>query len=139
MLENGSVTLLKGASPMAHGLAVKKNPLVMQEMQKTWVLSLRIGKILRRRASFQYSCLENSMDRGLQSMVGYSPWGCKELDMPEVTEHNTSKEREKTILVWLGRPCHSPSLPQLKSCSGFSLLFLNLNSGKKAEISYLSQ
>ena len=76
---------------MAHGLAVKKNPLVMQEMQKTWVLSLRIGKILRRRASFQYSCLENSMDRGLQSMVGYSPWGCKELDMPEVTEHNTSK------------------------------------------------
>ena len=24
MLENGSVTLLKGASPMAHGLAVKK-------------------------------------------------------------------------------------------------------------------
>ena len=79
------------------------------------------------------------MDRGLQSMVGYSPWGCKELDMPEVTEHNTSKEREKTVLVWLGRPCHSPSLPQLKSCSGFSLLFLNLNSGKKAEISYLSQ
>ena len=25
MLENGSVTLLKGASPMAHGLAVKKS------------------------------------------------------------------------------------------------------------------
>ena len=28
----------------------------------------------------QYSCLENSMDRGL---VGYSPWGHKELDMTE--------------------------------------------------------
>ena len=27
----------------------------------------------------QYSCLENSMDRG----VGCSPWGCKELDMTE--------------------------------------------------------
>ena len=26
----------------------------------------------------QYSCLENSMDR---SLVGYSPWGHKELDM----------------------------------------------------------
>ena len=23
---------------------------------------------------FQYSCLENTMDR---SLVGYSPWGCK--------------------------------------------------------------
>ena len=27
---------------------------------------------------FQYSCLENPMDVG-----GYSPWGCKELDMTE--------------------------------------------------------
>ena len=25
----------------------------------------------------QYSCLENSMD-GWRSLVGYSPWGCKE-------------------------------------------------------------
>ena len=33
----------------------------------------------------QYSCLENSMDRGL---VGYSPWGHKELDTTEqVTLH----------------------------------------------------
>ena len=28
----------------------------------------------------QYSCLENYMDRR-----GYSPWGCKESDMTEVT------------------------------------------------------
>ena len=26
-----------------------------------------------------YSCLENPMD-GWRSLVGYSPWGCKELD-----------------------------------------------------------
>ena len=32
----------------------------------------------------QYSCLENSMDRGA-SLVGYSPWGHKELD---VTKHH---------------------------------------------------
>ena len=43
----------------------------------------------------QYSCLENHMDRGVwqvtvhgeshgqRSLVGYSPWGCKELDMTE--------------------------------------------------------
>ena len=26
----------------------------------------------------QYPCLENPMDRGHYSLVGYSPWGCKE-------------------------------------------------------------
>ena len=25
------------------------------------------------------------------SLVGYSPWGCKELDMTEVTEHSCTK------------------------------------------------
>ena len=30
----------------------------------------------------QYSCLENSMDRGGQgSLEGYNPWGCKESNM----------------------------------------------------------
>ena len=48
---------------------------------------------------FQYSFLENPMDRGgcplsrlwivysLQSMAGYSPWGCKESDTTEATQH----------------------------------------------------
>ena len=30
---------------------------------------------------FQYSCLENST--GLRNLVGYSPWGCKELETTE--------------------------------------------------------
>ena len=30
---------------------------------------------------FQYTCLENSRDRG--DWWGYSPWGCKELDLTE--------------------------------------------------------
>ena len=33
----------------------------------------------------QYSCLENPY--GQRSLVGYSPWGCIELDMTEVTKH----------------------------------------------------
>ena len=32
--------------------------------------------------TFQYACLENPMDR---SLVGYSPWGCKEADSTEHT------------------------------------------------------
>ena len=35
----------------------------------------------------QHSCLENSTDT--RSLVGYSPWGCKESDMTEATEHKT--------------------------------------------------
>jgi len=31
--------------------------------------------------SLQYSCLENP--HGQRSLAGYSPWGCKELDMTE--------------------------------------------------------
>ena len=38
---------------------------------------------------FQYSCLENPMDRGAshgrRSLVGYSSQGCKKLDTTEVT------------------------------------------------------
>ena len=32
-----------------------------------------------------YSCLENP--HGQRSLVGYSPWGCRESDMTEVTKH----------------------------------------------------
>ena len=35
----------------------------------------------------QYSCLENPMDRGTMSLVGYSPWGCKESDTAERLTH----------------------------------------------------
>ena len=34
---------------------------------------------------FQYFCLENPMDRG--ALAGYGPWGLKESDMTEATEH----------------------------------------------------
>ena len=34
---------------------------------------------------FQCSCLKNP--HGQRSLVGYSPWGCKESDMSEVNEH----------------------------------------------------
>ena len=45
---------------------------------------LRLGRSPREGNgySLKYPCLENSMDRG------YSPWGCKELDMTEQeTQH----------------------------------------------------
>ena len=33
--------------------------------------------------SLHYSYLENPTDRGAWTEVGYSPWGCRELDTPE--------------------------------------------------------
>ena len=37
----------------------------------------------------QYSCLENP--RGQRSLVGYSPWGCKESDMIKTKHTHTQK------------------------------------------------
>ena len=84
-----------------------KNLLAMQETLETWVWSLggedspggRNGNPL------QYSCLENPMDR----VHGCSPWGCKEWDMTEVTEHT----KWKKTLGMLG-PAHC-SLYHLRS------------------------
>ena len=47
----------------------------------------------------QYSCLENT--HGWRSLMGYSPWGCKEMDMTEWLsraqhiERETGKERQR--------------------------------------------
>ena len=38
----------------------------------------------------QYSCVENP--HGQRSLVGYSPWGCQELDRTEVTYRSILKE-----------------------------------------------
>ena len=50
-------------------------------MQETWGQSLGQEDPLEESNPLQYSCLENSMDRG--AWQGYSPWGHKELDMTE--------------------------------------------------------
>ena len=43
----------------------------------------------------QNSCLGNSKDR--RSLVGYSPWGCKELDMTEHTHTMYCIKEQPTI------------------------------------------
>ena len=62
-----------------------KNPPAMQETQETWCLisGLRSSPGGGHGNSFQYSCLENPMDRG--SWRTMSPWGCKELETTEAT------------------------------------------------------
>ena len=43
----------------------------------------------------QYSCLENATDC---SLVGYSPWGCKELDMTEAARQQQKKKTRERVL-----------------------------------------
>ena len=59
----------------------------MQETQEMQVGSLNRKDPLEEETGspLQYSCLENS--HGQRSLVGYSPWGHKELDTTEVTSH----------------------------------------------------
>ena len=66
---------------------IVKNPPAMQE---TCVRSLGQEDSPREGDGnpLQYSCLENPMTR--KNQVGYSPWGCKELDM---TERDLAEER----------------------------------------------
>ena len=41
---------------------------------------------LGKKMTTQYSCLGNPMDRA--KLVGYSPWGCKELDTTELLNNS---------------------------------------------------
>ena len=53
-------------------------------MQETWV-DPWVGKIPWRRAWQPTLVFLPGESHGQRSLVGYSPWGCKESDMTEVT------------------------------------------------------
>ena len=53
----------------------------------------------------QHSCLRNSKDRG--ALVGYRPWGHKELD---TTEHTHERGRRYGFNVWSGKIPHAVEL-----------------------------
>ena len=55
----------------------------------------------------QYSCLENP--HGQSSLVGYSPWSCKESDMTEWLTH-THTHPVKSLPVLAEHPIHSQNL-----------------------------
>ena len=52
-----------------------------------------VGRIPCRRAWKPTLVFLPGESHGLRSMAGYSSWGCKELDMTEVTEHTRTHGR----------------------------------------------
>ena len=45
----------------------------------------------------RYSCLENPYRQ--RSLVGYSPWGHKELDVTEQLSHTHTKSKRKALFI----------------------------------------
>ena len=68
-------------------------------MQETWIQSLAWEDPLEKGMAThsQYSCLENSMDRG--AWAGYSPWGHKRVGHDLATKH-VSKPLEPSQQLW---------------------------------------
>ena len=62
------------------GDSAVKNLLAIQETQETWV-----GKIPRWREWQPTPAFLPAESHGQGNLVGYSPWGCTELDTTEVT------------------------------------------------------
>ena len=68
------------------GGSALKNPPAIQEMQKTWVQSLGQEDSWRRAWQPTPVFLPGEF-HGQRSLAGYSPWGPKESNMTEITEH----------------------------------------------------
>ena len=100
----------------------------MQEIQELWVRFLGQEDPLEKEMAshFSSSCLKNPM-------AGYSPWGCKELD---VTKHNNTGDQELDLI----NTCHRESNPLLQTyihdIEGLGLYFMK---SQKYEIRLLNQ
>ena len=87
--EGSSLPLAPPGRPINTGFpaasAVKNRPAV-QEPQEAWVLIPASGRSPGRGHGnpLQYSCLDREF-RVQRNLVGYCPWGSKELDTTEVT------------------------------------------------------
>ena len=78
---------------------VKNLPAVQETRFNAWV-----RKIPWRRAWQCTLVFLPGESQGQRSLVGYSPWGCKELDTTEATEHthtHTYKEREREKCLFI--------------------------------------
>ena len=81
------------AAGLPSGSAVKNLPAV-KKMQETWVRSLGWEDPLEEGMATHSSILA-------WRILGYSPWGCKESDMTEATEHAcTDFAVAKRYLCW---------------------------------------
>ena len=65
----------------------------MQEMEKMWVQSLGQKDPLEKKMAIHSSILACKIP-WTESLVGYSPWGCKESDMTDWLSTHTQNNSE---------------------------------------------
>ena len=82
------------------GGSVVKNPPAVQELQETRVQSW-VGKIPWMRAWQLTLVFLPGESHGQRSLVGYDPWGCKESDTTEATEHAHTRVRKVGTVLYL--------------------------------------
>ena len=95
-LDYGSPIPTLNHTVVSFAQSVKRLP----AMRETWVRSLGREDPLEEEMATHSSGLEKS--HGLRSLVGYSPWGYKELDTterPHFTSHFRRKFLTSTIIV----------------------------------------
>ena len=105
------------ASPRFPGGAISEEPACQCKRQKRQDFNPWVGKIPWRRA-WQPIVFLPGESHGQRSLVGYSPWGCRELDITEATWHahghspvgnfslaNVSESLASTQFVQIYTPC----------------------------------
>ena len=96
-------------------MALAKNPPVNTgDVRDAGSISPWVGKVLWRRAWQPTPVLLPGESHGQRSLVGYSPWGCKELEMTEVTYHITT-----TMITLLIIPKKAILLSEMYSQTGY--------------------
>ena len=80
--------------------SVVKNPPAVQEMQETRVQSW-VGKIAWKRAWQLTLVFLPGEFHGWRNLVGYNPWGCKESDTTEATQHAHTRVRKVGTVLYL--------------------------------------
>ena len=73
-------------------------------MQQTQVMDPWVGKIPRRRKWHPTPAFLPGKSRGQRSLVGYSPWGCKESDTTETSLSLAFLGREFISFIPLPKP-----------------------------------
>ena len=77
-----------------------KEPTTMQETEEMWVQSLGQEDLLEKEMATHSSVLPGK-SHGQRSLEGFSPWGHKESDMTEVTEHTQAVYTPDNLLLIL--------------------------------------
>ena len=78
-----------------------KEPICQHRSHKRCGFDPQVGKSPWKRAWKPTPVFLLGESHGQRSLVGYSPWGCRELDMTEAPQHACTQKSRKKIFVFM--------------------------------------